>query len=290
MLKKRLIACLIIKDGLIVQSVGFNKYFPIGKPFFSIEFIARWNVDEIILLDISAAKNNKKDYSQLKLFIKNCFVPITYGGGISSIEDVHDIINSGADRISINSNALDNPKLIEEIANIYGEQCIVASIDYKTNEDGKNKVYSYSGTKDTGLDPLDWSKKCEELGAGEILLNSIDRDGRGTGYDIDFIKKVTKYINIPLIACGGVGKFSDFSKGILDGGASAVAAANIFHYVEHSTIIAKAHMYNDGVKIRLNQIAQYKNRRFDKNGRLLMLNIDQLEKADWTLRDKNALL
>jgi len=285
MLKKRLIACLIIKDGLIVQSVGFNKYFPIGKPNFSIEFIARWDVDEIILLDISPSKTTKKDYSQLKLFIKNCFVPITYGGGISSIEDVNDIINSGADRISINSNALEEPKLIKEIAEVYGEQCIVVSIDYKTNEDGKNRVYSHSGTKDTGLDPLDWAKKCEVLGAGEILLNSIDRDGRGTGYDVAFIKRVTEHINIPVIACGGVGKFSDFSKGILDGGASAVAAANIFHYVEHSTIIAKAHMYNNGVEIRLNQIAQYKDRKFDKNGRLLMLNNDQLEKADWALKE-----
>ena len=285
MLKKRLIACLIIKDGLIVQSVGFNNYFPIGKPFFSIEFIARWDVDEIILLDISPSKTTKKDYSQLKLFIKNCFVPITYGGGISSIEDVNDIINSGADRISINSNALEEPKLIKEIAEVYGEQCIVVSIDYKTNEDGKNRVYSHSGTKDTGLDPLDWAKKCEVLGAGEILLNSIDRDGRGTGYDVAFIKRVTEHINIPVIACGGVGKFSDFSKGILDGGASAVAAANIFHYVEHSTIIAKAHMYNNGVEIRLNQIAQYKDRKFDKNGRLLMLNNDQLEKADWALKE-----
>ena len=284
MLKKRLIACLIIKDGLIVQSVGFNNYFPIGKPNFSIEFIARWDVDEIILLDISA-ENSKKDYSQLKLFIKECFVPITYGGGISSIEDVHDIINSGADRISINSNAVDNPKLIEDIAKIYGEQCIVASIDYKNNEDGKNRVYTYSGKKNTGLDPLDWAKKCEQLGAGEILLNSIDRDGKGTGYDISLIKEITEYINIPLIACGGVGKFSDFSMGILDGGASAVAAANIFHYVEHSTIIAKANMYNNGVQIRLNQIAQYKDRRFDKNGRLLMLNNDQLEKADWALKE-----
>ena len=285
MLKKRLIACLIIKDGLIVQSVGFNNYFPIGKPNFSIEFIARWDVDEIILLDISASENNNKDYSQLKLFIKKCFVPITYGGGISSIEDVHDVINSGADRISINSSAIENPTLIEEIAKIYGEQCIVVSIDYKTNKNGKNRVYSNSGTKDTGLDPLDWAKKCEALGAGEILLNSIDRDGRGTGYDIAFIKIVTNNINIPVIACGGVGNFFEFSKGILDGGASAVAAANIFHYVEHSTIIAKAHMYNNGVQIRLNQIAQYKDRKFDKNGRLLMLSNDQLEKVDWALKE-----
>jgi cyclase len=284
MLKKRLIACLIIKEGLIVQSVGFKNYFPIGKPNFSIEFIARWDVDEIILLDISNEKNNK-NYSQLKLFIKKCFVPITYGGGIKSIQDVHNIINSGADRISINTNAINNPNFIEEIATIYGEQCVVVSIDYKVEEDGKKQVYTRSGTEATGLEVSNWIKQCENLGAGEILLNSIDRDGRGNGYDIDTIREVTSIVNIPVIACGGVGKFSDFPEGIISGGASAVAAANIFHYVEHSTIIAKANMLKNGVKVRLNKIAQYKDRKFDKNGRLMMLNNQQLEKADWAIKD-----
>ena len=284
MLKKRLVACLIIKDGLIVQSVGFKNYFPIGKPNFSIEFIARWDVDEIILLDISNEKNNK-NYSQLKLFIKKCFVPITYGGGIKSMQDVHNIINSGADRISINTNAINNPNFIEEIAAIYGEQCVVVSIDYKVEEDGKKQVYTRSGTEATGLEVSNWIKQCENLGAGEILLNSIERDGRGNGYDIDTIREVTSIVNIPVIVCGGVGKFSDFSEGIISGGASAVAAGNLFHYVEHSTIIAKANMLKNGVKVRLNKIAQYKDRKFDKNGRLIMLNNEQLEKADWAIKE-----
>ncbi|PPR16757.1 MAG: Imidazole glycerol phosphate synthase subunit HisF [Alphaproteobacteria bacterium MarineAlpha9_Bin3] len=291
MLKKRLIACLLIKDNLIVQSVGFNNYYPIGNPSFSIEFISRWDVDEIILLDITPKSERvKRDYTQLKLFIKKCFIPITFGGGISCIEDVNEIIKSGADRISINSNAINSPVLVEQIARIYGEQCIVTSIDYKIEKNGDKTVYSNSGTKNTGLSLLDWAKKCESLGSGEILLNSIDRDGKGQGYDIDTIKEVSSSVNIPVIACGGVGKFSDFSEAILKGGASAAAAANIFHYVEHSTIIAKANMLKSGVNIRLNKIAQYSDRKFDKNGRLIMLDNDQLEKADWAIRDKNAIL
>ena len=272
-----------MKDNLIVQSVGFNNYFPIGKPNYSIEFVARWDVDEIILLDISDKRNNN-NYSQLKLFIKKCFVPITYGGGIKSMTDVHNIINSGADRISINTHAISNPNFIEEIAKIYGEQCIVVSIDYKVEKGGKKQIYSRSGDEPPRLEVLNWAKQCENLGAGEILLNSIDRDGKGNGYDIETIKEVTSKVKIPVIACGGVGKFSDFPKGIIKGGASAVAAANIFHYVEHSTIIAKAHMLKNGVKIRLNKIAQYKDRKFDKNGRLIMLNNEQLEKADWAIK------
>jgi len=283
MLKKRLIACLIIKDNLIVQSQEFKNYFPIGKPNFSIEFVARWDVDEIILLDISNKRNN--NYSQLKLFIKKCFVPITYGGGIKSIRDVHNVINSGADRISINTNAINNPEFIENIAKIYGEQCVVVSIDYKVEENGKKQVYKCNGKKATGLNVVDWAKKCQELGAGEIFLNSIDRDGKGIGYDIETIRELTDNIKIPVIACGGVGKFSDFPMGITKGGASAVAAANIFHYVEHSTIIAKANMLKNDVRVRLNKIAQYKDRKFDKNGRLIMLSGEQLENASWAIKD-----
>ena len=283
MLKKRLIACLIIKDNLLVQSVGFKKYFPIGKPNYTIEFVARWDVDEIILLDIS--NNRNKSYSQLKLFIKKCFVPITYGGGIKTIKDVNNVIKSGADRISINSSAVDNPKLVEDIAKIYGEQCVVASIDYKVENNGKKQVYIHNGQKATGLDVVDWAKNCQELGAGEILLNSIDRDGKGIGYDTETISEITNIVKIPVIACGGVGKFSDFPVGISNGGASAVAAANIFHYVEHSTIIAKANMLNNGIKVRLNKFAQYKDRKFDKNGRLIMLSDEQLENANWAIKD-----
>ena len=281
MITKRLIACLIIKDDLIVQSVGFNKYYPIGKPNFSIEFVARWDVDEIIILDIT----NKKNYSQLKLFVKKCFVPLTFGGGIDSIKDVNEIIKSGADRISVNTNAVKNPNLISTIAKEYGEQCVVSSIDYKVEKDGSKQVYIESGTKPTGLNVFDWAKKCESLGAGEILLNSIDRDGKGNGYDIDTINQVTSKLKIPVIACGGAGKFSDFAEAINKGNADGVAAANIFHHVEHSTIIAKANMLRNDVKVRLNKIAQYKNRKFDKFGRLMMLDFDQLNKVDWSLKD-----
>ncbi len=286
MLKKRLVACLLIKDNLIVQSVGFKNYFPIGKPNFSIEFVARWDVDEIILLDISKnKKGTQKDYSQLKLFIKKCFIPITFGGGVTSLEDVHNIINSGADRVSINTNAYLNPNLIRQTSEAYGQQCIVVSIDYKVFGDNDKRVFINGGTKDTGKNVIDWAKECEEMGAGEILLNSIDRDGKGNGYDVQTIKEVSSNLKIPVIACGGVGKFTDFEKGINQGGASAVAAANIFHFVEHSTIIAKANMLKKNIQVRLNKIAQYKDRKFDKYGRLIMLDDTQLEEADWTFKE-----
>ena len=264
--------------------MGFKQYFPIGKPNFSIE-LYQGDVDEIILLDISKNKlDSKKDYSQLKLFIKKCFIPITFGGGITCLDDVHNIINSGADRVSMNTNAYLNPNLIKQTSEAYGQQCVVVSIDYKDLGDNKKIVYIEGGTK-YGKKLMDWAKECEDMGAGEILLNSIDRDGKGNGYDVQTIKEVSNNLKIPVIACGGVGKFTDFEKGIKQGGASAVAAANIFHFVEHSTIIAKANMLKKNIQGRLNKIAQKKDRKFDKYGRLIMLDDDQLEEADWTFRE-----
>ena len=237
------------------------------------------------MLDISKNKRDKKDYSQLKLFIKKCLAPITYGGAVTTLEDVHNIINSGADRVSINTSAYLNPNLIRQTSEVYGQQCVVVSIDYKVFGDNDKRVFISGGTKDTGKNVIDWAKECEELGAGEILLNSINRDGRGNGYDIKTINEVSTELKIPVIACGGVGKFNDFAEGINQGGASAVAAANIFHFVEHSTIIAKANMLKKNIQIILKKIAQYRDRKFDKYGRLIMLDEDQLEKADWTIKE-----
>lgn len=281
MLKKRLVASLLIKDDLIVQSFNFNRYLPIGRPKFPIEFISRWDVDEIILLDMSASPDNKLfNLSVVEMVSKYCFVPLTIGGGIKDVKDVKNIIRAGADKVSLNTYALKKPLLITEIADYFGSQCVVISIDCKKEKDGSYMVYSQSGSRCENISPQDWANKCSELGAGEIFLNSIDRDGQRNGYDIELIKSVTSSVNIPVIACGGVGKFKDFSTSILDGQAAAAAAANIFHHVEHSTILAKAHMKKDGIDIRLDSNARYGNRKFDNDGRLLMHDGDYLSNLD----------
>lgn len=277
MLKKRLIACLLIRNNLIVQSIGFNRYLPIGHPRFPIEFVAKWDVDEIILLDMNASFENRVfNIALLQLLSQYCFVPLTVGGGIRTLDDVKNVIRAGADKVSINTKAIDSPTIISKIADVFGSQCVVVSVDCRKEADNTYQVYSHSGKNKTGLIVEEWAQKLERLGAGEIFLNSIDRDGSKQGYDIELVKRVTDAVSIPVIACGGVGRYTDFSAGIIKGGASAVAAANIFHYIEHSTIVAKAHMLKDGIDIRLDGKANYFGRDFDESGRLMMLSSDQL--------------
>lgn len=290
MLKKRLIACLLLKKDLIVQSIGFNKYLPIGSPLFPLERLNKWDVDEIIFLDISAFKEKRKlDLKILEVLSKSCFVPLTVGGGITNVDDVRKLIRSGADKVSINSSAIDNPKLITEIADIFGTQCAVVSMDCKLDKDGVYRVYKESGKIPTNLVASEWAKKVEKLGAGEIFLNSIDRDGSKMGYDINLIKQITDVVSIPVIACGGVGDFSHFASGIVDGNASAVAAGNIFHYIEHSTIIAKMNLLQSNIDIRMDSEATYEGRQFDNNGRLMMMSEENLSKVEFTRGKKDII-
>jgi imidazole glycerol-phosphate synthase subunit HisF len=280
-LKKRLIACLLIRNGLIVQSIGFNRYLPIGQPRFPIEFVVKWDVDEIVLLDMSATPEDRGPHAELlETLSRYCYVPLTVGGGIRSVADVRQAIHFGADKVCVNSHALDRPQLITEIADVYGIQCVVVSMDCKREANGSYGVYSRSGSRATGLTPQAWARQCEELGAGEIFLNSIDRDGSRLGYDLDLIRSVSEAVRIPVIACGGIGNHADFAAGI-KAGASAVAAANIFHHIEHSTILAKAHMVNSGIDVRLDSQAKYDNREFDETGRLLMLDAERLASVEF---------
>ncbi len=290
MLKKRLIATLLMRDGLIVQSVGFNRYLPIGRPRLPIEFVVKWDVDEIILLDMSASPQGRgPDSDVLEMLSQFCFVPLTIGGGIRTVDDVRCAIRSGADKVSINTHALLRPQLITEIAGVFGSQCVVVSMDCRREPDGQYQVYTQSGAQATGLKPDQWAQQCAELGAGEIFLNSIDRDGMRSGYDIELIKSVTASVNIPVIACGGVGSFKHFAPGIIEAGASAVAAANIFHHTEHSTIFAKAHMYKSGVDVRLDSQAKYDNREFDEDGRWVMLSAYALSEVEFQRHEGGSL-
>lgn len=272
MLKKRLVACLLIRNGLIVQSIGFNRYLPIGHPRFPIEFVVKWDVDEIVLLDISASSEKRiPSVDLLEQLSKSCFVPLAVGGGVSSVEDVRRVIRTGADKVVINTHAVIRPELISEIADVFGSQCVVVSIDCRLESDGNYQVYTHSGKRAAGIEPDKWALQAQLLGAGEIFINSIDRDGAGQGYDVELIRLVSDAVSIPVIACGGVGSYADFAPAILDGKASAVAAANIFHYIEHSTIVAKAHLIDSGVDVRMDSDANYVGREFDEFGRLMML-------------------
>jgi imidazole glycerol-phosphate synthase subunit HisF len=269
MLKKRLICCLVLQDQLLVQSFGFNRYLPIGQAKIAVEFMTNWDIDEIVMIDMTATRDGRKpNLDLIESVSRNCFVPLTVGGGIDRLRDIENIIRGGADKVSINSAAFTKPELITPGANFFGSQCIVVSMDAKRMPDGKYQIFSNSGTRPMGVDPVTWAKTVESLGAGEIFLNSIDRDGSRLGYDVELIQQVSSAVKIPVIACGGVGVMKHFVDGI-HGGASAVAAGNIFQHLEHSTIIAKSFIQKAKVDIRLSTLAQYTDFLFDDAGRIL---------------------
>jgi imidazoleglycerol phosphate synthase cyclase subunit len=263
MQRPRLIPCLLLKNGLIVRSEVFKIHQAIGNPLSTIERFSNWNVDELILLDISTDDYHdlRRDDLQvqysgstaldvLKSISHVSFMPLAFGGRIRSVEDMRLRLSYGADKIVINTAAVENPGLIGEGSRKFGAQCIVVSIDAKRETDGHYQVYTHGGKQATGLDPSQWARQVEELGAGEIFLNSIDRDGTAQGYDVELIRQITGLTTIPVIACGGVGTYEDFPSGIQEGGASAVSAANIFHFFELSYPFAKKACLDAGIPMR----------------------------------------
>jgi imidazole glycerol-phosphate synthase subunit HisF len=279
MLKKRLAACLVVKDGINVQSINFNRYLPIGNPEISAEYLNKWGIDEIILLDISNNKNhNSPDIEMIRRISKKCFVPLAVGGGIKNIEDINSLIRNGADKIVINSLALKKPEIITEASSIFGDQCIIVSIDVKKNEFGEYKVYNHKTKQCLDLNPIDFAKKVAKLGAGEILLNSVDRDGSKKGYDLELVQLITDSVSIPVIAIGGASHPSHFEEGLLKGNASALAAANYFNFTEHSVIITKQYLRKSNDKIRLDSYATYDEFNINKDhGRIKKLSDEKLE-------------
>jgi len=262
MLKKRLIPCLFLKNGHLVRSEKFSYHQLLGDPIHQVDRINSWSADELIYVDISNEdfydlrrddmKNKRVEniYEILSEVSKTCFIPLTFGGNIRTIDQIRELVKRGADKILINTIALENPSFITEGAEKFGSQCIVVGIDVKKNEKGAYEVYSNHGKKSTGKDPIEWAKEAEKFGAGEIFLNSIDRDGTAEGYDLELIKSVSEAVHIPVIACGGVGIFEHFAEGIMEGKASAVAAGNIFNYTENSVIRAKKTLQKEGIPIR----------------------------------------
>jgi len=267
MLKTRLIPCIITKNSLVVQSFNFNKYLPIGNVKTAIEFFVNWDVDEIIILDIDAYREGcRPNIKLVEWAATECFVPLTVGGGIRTIEDIRDLLNAGADKVCVNAIARKNPAFIKQAAAIYGSQCITVSIDAIQTEEG-HRVFDYITKETLMVTPSEYAHELEQLGAGEIFLNSVDRDGSRLGYDVDLLKSVSSNLKIPVVACGGVGKVADLAQGVLKGGCQAVAAANIFQHTEHSTIAAKSHLLRSGVQVRLSSNVKYENFKFDIMGR-----------------------
>ena len=267
MVRPRLIPLLLLKNGLLVRSQGFETHQFIGNPMSTIERFSHWNADEIVILDIGGSKNHdlrrddlQQQYSGqsildvLSEIAKVCFMPMAVGGQIRSLQDIEDRLRHGADKCVINTQALLDQELVSAAADTFGSQSVVVSIDAKRHADGRYEVFSHNGKVATGISPGEWAARCEEAGCGELFLNSIDRDGGGVGFDIELIRQVTRSVKIPVVVCGGAGHYKDFSSAILDGEASAAAAANLFHFFELSYPLAKKATIEAGVPLRPNRI------------------------------------
>ena len=251
MLKNRIIPCLDVKNGRVVKGLNFVDLKDAGDPVEQAKIYSDGGADEICFLDITASNENRDTiYEVVKQTSKKCFVPLTVGGGVRSVEDINKLLNCGADKVSINTAAVQNANVVIESSKKFGSQCIVVAIDAKKNGD-KWDVYTHGGRNNSELDALEFAKKMEDSGAGELLVTSMDRDGTQIGYDIELMKKISSIVNIPLIASGGVGNLDHLAEGIKEGNASAVLAASIFHYGKHSVIEAKEYLNSKGIPVRI---------------------------------------
>jgi len=251
MLKNRIIPCLDVKNGRVVKGINFVDLKDAGDPTEQAKIYSEGGADEICFLDITASNENRDIiYEIVEKTSRKCFVPLTVGGGIRSVEDINKLLNCGADKVSINTAAVENSKVVSDSSKKFGSQCIVVAIDAKKNGD-KWEVFTHGGRSNSGIDVLNYAKQMEENGAGELLVTSMDRDGTEIGYDIDLISKISTQVNIPVIASGGVGNLDHLVDGIKLGKASAVLAASIFHYGKHSIKEAKDYLDSKGIPVRI---------------------------------------
>ncbi len=251
MLAKRIIPCLDVADGRVVKGVNFVNLRDAGDP---VEIARRYDeqgADELAFLDIRASVEKRALlYDMIEAVASQVFIPLTVGGGVNTVDDVRALLNAGADKVSINTAGVARPELFGEAAARYGAQCIVAAIDAKQDGPGKWQVYVRGGRTATGLDAVEWARRVASLGAGEILLTSMDRDGARTGFDLALTRAVADAVDVPVIASGGVGSLADLVDGIVKGGAAAVLAASIFHYGEFTVGDAKAALAAAGIEVR----------------------------------------
>ena len=250
MLKSRIIPCLDVKNGRVVKGINFIDLKDAGDPVEQAKIYSDSGADEICFLDITASNENRDTiYEVVKKTSKKCFVPLTVGGGVRNIEDINKLLNCGADKVSINTSAVQNPEVVIESSKKFGSQCIVVAIDAKKNGD-MWEIFTHGGRNKTGINALEFAKKMEKNGAGELLVTSMDKDGTQTGYDIELMKNISSSVNIPVIASGGVGTLDHMVDGIKSG-ANAVLAASIFHYGTFSIEQAKQYLASKNIPVRI---------------------------------------
>jgi cyclase len=289
MLKKRIIAALPVKDGIVVQSKQFRQYLPVGSPAIAIEFLNKWGIDEIALIDISARRLGKSpNFDLIKQVSYKCFVPLTVGGGIRTLDDVAELMHCGADKVSLNQALHQDPKLVTAVAKAYGDQCVVASID-AVLVDGAYRVFNYVSQKAMEMSIDDAARQAVDLGAGEILINSVDRDGTYSGYDEALIDAVCQVVNIPVLAIGGAKNAGDMAKVLSSTAASAACAGNFFHFSEHSVNIAKRQAHSNGINLRVDTHASYEENPIGTDGRLLKKDDQTLEKLLYIKVEKEVI-
>ncbi len=251
MLKARIIPCLDVKDGRVVKGVNFVNLVDAGDPVEQARLYDAQGADELCFLDITASHENRETiFDVVRRTAEQCFMPLTVGGGVRTVDDIRHLLLAGADKVGINTAAVQNPDFVREAATKFGSQCIVVAIDAKRNAAGGFEVFTHGGRRSTGIDAIAWAKRMADYGAGEILLTSMDRDGTREGFDIELTRAVADAVTIPVIASGGVGTLDHLVEGVRDGHATAVLAASIFHFGEHSIAEAKEALKAAGVPVR----------------------------------------
>ena len=252
MFARRIIPCLDIDRGRVVKGVKFVSLKDAGDPVSCAQAYDQQKADELVFLDITASHEKRRTMIEVaEKVAATIFIPFTVGGGINTVQDIRELLATGCDKVSINTSAIKNPQFILEASKRFGSQCIVVAIDAKREAKDRWGVYTHGGRNPTGLDAIEWAKKMQSLGAGEILLTSMDRDGTRNGFDIALTRAVSDAIDIPVIASGGVGNLDHLVAGILQGHADAVLAASIFHYGEFTVLQAKQYMAQHGIEVRL---------------------------------------
>lgn len=239
MLKKRIMGIVIVRNGIAVQSIGFVRYLPIGRPEIVVEYLNTWGVDEIAVVDISASRKGQLNVELVRKLSSSCQVPLTYGGGIKTVDDMARIVQAGADKVMINHSFVSQPQLVTAGAERLGIQCIVVSLDGVRDDDNQARVYDYLARRALEESPAAAARRAQDLGAGEIFLNSVDRDGSKLGYDLNLAASVAETVSVPVTICGGVGEAAHFASGLNINNVCAVAAGNFFNYTEHSVALSK---------------------------------------------------
>ncbi len=251
MLKTRIIPCLDVDRGRVVKGVNFVDLTDAGDPAEQARIYDQAGADELCFLDIAASHENRNTICDVVArTAEECFMPVTVGGGVRTTEDIRKLLLAGADKVSINTAAVENPEFVRQAAEKFGSQCIVVSVDAKTVFEGKYEIFTHGGRNGTGIDAVEWSRRMVNLGAGEILLTSMDRDGTKKGFNIPLTRAIADAVTVPVIASGGVGSLDHLVEGVVEGHASAVLAASIFHFGAHSIAQCKAHMKMAGIAVR----------------------------------------